>query len=90
MNADLNADFIAQLNGLSGHARARREGLEKLFPDPAPIPKLFGVIGHLGGYGEFPATGLGGASGYGLRPCLAGQRPEAGRRGRRRSTRAAP
>jgi len=39
----VNADFIAQLtrlNGLSGHARARREGLEKLFPDPAPTPKL--------------------------------------------------
>lgn len=86
----MNEDFIAQLNGLSGHARARREGLEKLFPDPAPMPKLFGVIGHLGGYGEFPATGLSGASGFGVRHCLAGLWPEAGRRGRRRSTRAAP
>lgn len=65
----VNPEFIAQLTGLSGHARARREGLEKLFPDPAPMPKLFGVIGHLGGYGEGPATGLGGSSGFGVRHC---------------------
>ncbi len=65
----VNADFIAQLNGLSGHAHARREGLEKLFPEPSPMPKLFGVIGHLGGYGEYPVTGLGGAAGYGVRHC---------------------
>ncbi len=44
----------------------------------------------LGGYGEFPSTGLGGASGFGVRHCLAGLWPKAGRRGRRRSTRAAP
>ena len=54
------------------------------------MPKLFGVIGHLGGYGEFPATGLGCASGFGVRHCFAVLWPEAGRRGRRRSIRAAP
>jgi len=61
-------DFIAQLNGLSGHARARREHLEKMFPEPAPMPKLFGVIGHLGGYGE-GAPGKHGGSGFGTRHC---------------------
>lgn len=61
-------DFIAQLAGLSTHARARRERLEKLFPDPAPMPKQFALIGHLGGYGE-GVPGKGGGSGFGVRHC---------------------
>jgi hypothetical protein len=61
-------DFIAQLNGISTHARARRERLEKLFPDPAPMPRQFALIGHLGGYGE-GVPGKGGGSGYGVRHC---------------------
>src|SRR5262249_34093928 len=37
------ATFAAELQGLSGHARARRERLEKLFPGDAPLPKQFGI-----------------------------------------------
>jgi hypothetical protein len=57
----VSPEFAAQLRGLSGHARARREMLEMLFPEPAPLPKQFGVIGHLAGYGE--------GAGYGIRHC---------------------
>ncbi len=59
-------DFAAQVNGLSMHARLRRERLEKAFPDAAPMPKLFGVIGHIGGYGE-GAPGVRGSHGFGVR-----------------------
>lgn len=62
-----NAEFVAALQGLSGHARTRRERLEKLFPEPAQPPKLFGLIGHLGGYGQGPGGGLGKAVGFGVR-----------------------
>ncbi len=62
-----NPEFVAALQGLSGHARARRERLEQLFQEPAQPPKLFGLIGHLGGYGQAPGGGLGKASGYGVR-----------------------
>ena len=51
--------FVAQFNGLSAHAHLRRERLEKTFPDPAPVPKLFGIIGHVGGYGEGAPSGAG-------------------------------
>ncbi len=61
-------EFVAQLVGLSAHARLRRERLEKAFPEPAPMPKLFGIIGHVGGYGE-GMPGRGGGSGYGVRHC---------------------
>ena len=61
-------EFTTLLNGLSGHARLRRERLEKAFPDPAPMPKLFGIIGHVGGYGD-GSPGLRGGSGYGVRHC---------------------
>lgn len=61
-------EFIAQLNGLSTHARLRRERLEALFKEPAPMPQRFALIGHLGGYGE-GVPGKGGGSGYGVRHC---------------------
>lgn len=64
----VTAEFTAQLNGLSDHARLRRERLEKAFPSPASMPKLFGIIGHVGGYGEGP-PGKGGGSGFGTRHC---------------------
>lgn len=64
----VSPEFVAQLNGLSAHARNRRERLEKLFPDVVPLPKYFGIIGHMGGYGEGP-PGLRGGSGYGTRHC---------------------
>lgn len=62
-------EFIAQLQGLSGYARARRERLERLFPGKDPRPEHFAVLGHLGGYGEGPAAGKGGSSGFGVRHC---------------------
>lgn len=62
-----NKNFVAALQGLSGHARARRERLEKLFPMASKPPELFGVIGHLGGYGQGPGGGLGKAVGFGVR-----------------------
>ncbi|HET6249586.1 MAG TPA: beta-galactosidase trimerization domain-containing protein [Tepidisphaeraceae bacterium] len=55
------AEFDAGLDGLSGHARARLEGLKKALGSSAEGPKLFGVIGHLAGYGE--------GAGYGIRHC---------------------
>jgi len=61
-------EFVAQLTGLSTHARARREGLEKLFPQAAKMPVQFAVIGRLGGYGA-GEPGRGGGSGYGVRHC---------------------
>ncbi len=64
-------EFIAQLNGLSAHARLRHERLEKLFPEPAPMPQRFALIGHLAGYGE-GVPGKGGGSGYGVRHCNPG------------------
>jgi hypothetical protein len=51
--------FLAELAGLSEHARNRHQRLAKAFPEPAKMPRLFGVIGHLAGYGE--------GSGYGIR-----------------------
>jgi hypothetical protein len=64
-----NPDFAAALQGLSGHARARREGLDKVTPKDAVLPKQFGIIGHLGGYGEGPPGARGGGSGFGVRFC---------------------
>jgi hypothetical protein len=51
--------FLDALAGLSEHARQRHDRLAKQFPEPAKMPELFGVIGHLAGYGE--------GSGYGIR-----------------------
>jgi hypothetical protein len=64
-----NPDFAAALQGLSGHARARREALDKVTPKDAVLPKQFGVIGHLGGYGEGAPGAKGGGSGFGVRFC---------------------
>ena len=69
LGAQVSPEFVAQLNGLSTHARLRRERLEKHFTEPAPMPKQFALIGHLGGYGQFGTTGLGGPAGYGVRHC---------------------
>ena len=69
LGTKVTPEFIAQLNGLSTHARLRRERLEKHFTEPAPMPKQFALIGHLGGYGQFGTTGLGGPAGYGVRHC---------------------
>jgi hypothetical protein len=68
LGAATREEFAAGFQGLSTYARARRERLEKLFPDPAPLPSKFGLIGHVGGYGE-GGTGKGGGSGYGVRHC---------------------
>ncbi len=67
--AGVTPEFVAQLNGLAAHARARRERLEKLFPEPAPLPKQFALIGHLAGYGDAMGGGRGSGSGYGVRHC---------------------
>jgi hypothetical protein len=64
----VTTDFSAQLNGLSTHARLRRERLEKTFSEAATMPRQFSIIGHIGGYGE-GASGKGGGSGYGVRHC---------------------
>ena len=64
----VSPEFISQLNGLSVHAKNRRERLEKSFSVVVPLPKQFGIIGHMGGYGEGP-PGLRGGSGYGTRHC---------------------
>ncbi len=64
----VSPEFTSQLNGLSTHAKLRCEQLEKLFPEPAALPKLFGIIGHIGGYGEGP-PGLRGGFGFGTRHC---------------------
>ncbi|MFM8468489.1 MAG: beta-galactosidase trimerization domain-containing protein [Limisphaerales bacterium] len=69
LGAKVTPEFVAQLNGLSTHARLRRERLEQHFREPAPLPKQFALIGHLGGYGQFGTTGLGGPAGYGVRHC---------------------
>ncbi len=53
------ATFIAGLVGISEHARNRHLTLDKSLGQPAAPPKLFGIIGHLAGYGE--------GSGYGIR-----------------------
>lgn len=62
-----NAEFVQALQGLSGHARARLRHLEEHFPEPMQPPRRFGVIGHLGGYGQGPGGGLGKAVGFGVR-----------------------
>ncbi len=59
--------FIDALQGLSGHARARRERLERRFAEPPPPLDYFRLIGHLGGYGQGPGSGLGKAVGFGVR-----------------------
>jgi len=65
-----NPEFVASLRGLSEHARARRELLERITPEGAPMPSRFAIIGHLGGYGERTTTGRkGGGAGYGVRHC---------------------
>lgn len=69
LGAKVTPEFIAQLNGLSTHARLRCERLEKHFAEPAPMPRQFALVGHLGGYGQFGVTGLGGPAGYGVRHC---------------------
>lgn len=51
--------FAEQLQGLAGHAKARREQVEKVAGDATLSPKRFAIIGHLAGYGE--------GSGYGIR-----------------------
>ncbi len=63
------AAFAAGLQGLSGHARARRERLEEALGKPLPPPKHLAVLGHLAGYGEGPGAGRGKAVGYGVRHC---------------------
>jgi len=64
-----NKAFVDALNGLLGHAKARRERLAARFPEPFDPPKQFGLIGHLGGYGEGPGGGKGKAVGFGVRHC---------------------
>ena len=64
-----NRNFVSQLQGLSSYVRARRERLEKLFPESAPLPKQFGIVGHVGGYGEGTGMGKGEGSGYGVHHC---------------------
>jgi hypothetical protein len=59
--------FSDALQGLSGHARARRERLERRFAVPPPPLEYFRLIGHLGGYGQGPGSGLGKAVGFGVR-----------------------
>lgn len=59
--------FSDALQGLAGHARARRERLERRFADPPPTLEYFRLIGHLGGYGQGPGGGLGKAVGFGVR-----------------------
>jgi len=59
--------FSDALQGLSGHARARRERLERRFAAPPPPLEYFRLIGHLGGYGQGPGGGLGKAVGFGVR-----------------------
>ena len=69
LGAGVTPEFIASLNGLSRHARLRRERLEALFPEPAPMPGKFALIGHLAGYGDAMGGGRGSGSGYGVRHC---------------------
>lgn len=59
LNAIDRDAFLAGLLPISQHAKQRRQRLEQLFPHPFEPPRLFGVIGHLAGYGE--------GSGYGIR-----------------------
>jgi hypothetical protein len=59
--------FADALQGISGHARSRRERLERRFPDAPPPLEHFRLIGHLGGYGQGPGGGLGKAVGFGVR-----------------------
>jgi len=56
-----DAQMAASLAGLSEYVRARRTRLEKLFDPSDALPRQFGIIGHLAGYGE--------GSGYGIRHC---------------------
>lgn len=65
-------EFVASLQGLSSYVHARRARLEKVFPVAAPMPRQFGVIGHLGGYGDADGGGKGRGSGYGVRHCNPG------------------
>src|SRR5262249_50322150 len=64
-----NKRFVESINGLSAHARLRRERLEAEFNKPFTPPKQFGVIGHLAGYGEATDDNKSRASGYGVRHC---------------------
>ncbi len=68
LEGKVTPDFTAKLTGLADYARARRTRMEELFPGPAPVPKLFGVIGHVGGYGE-GQPGVHGSVGFGTRHC---------------------
>lgn len=46
-------EFADKFQGLAGHARDRREYMEKLFSESDPLPKLVAIGGNLGGgYGE--------------------------------------
>ena len=49
--------FDAELLPLSRYVRNRRDLVEKMFPEPGPLPKKFAVLGILGGYG--PGAGFG-------------------------------
>ena len=50
-----------ELVGLSTYVSQRRSRLEALFGDERQLPKKFGIIGNLAGYGE--------GQGYGIRHC---------------------
>ncbi|HND55393.1 MAG TPA: hypothetical protein PLV92_23425, partial [Pirellulaceae bacterium] len=67
-----NPDFVRQLNGLAVHARQRRELLERQVgasSSAGAVPRKFGVLGHLAGFGQGPGSGLGKAVGFGVRHC---------------------
>jgi hypothetical protein len=64
-----NAEFVRQLAGIAAHVKARRELLEKRFPEPVAPPSHFAILGHLAGYGQGPGSGLGKAIGFGVRHC---------------------
>jgi hypothetical protein len=68
LGGKVTPEFTEKLNGLSTHARLRRERLERVLPEAAPLPKLFSIIGHMGGYGEGP-PGVRGSYGFGVRHC---------------------
>lgn len=64
-----NAEFVRQLAGIAAHVKARRELLEKRFPEPVTPPSHFAILGHLAGYGQGPGSGVGKAIGFGVRHC---------------------
>lgn len=66
--AKVTPAFTTQLNGIRAHAHERLEFLRKAVPGPSQVPKLFGVLGHMGGYGDGP-PGLRGSYGFGVRHC---------------------